>query len=254
MYGYILITLSWICLHCGRAEECSKMVLAERQSFHVAVGGSLGLSCVVQHCGEGGWTVAWSWKPTSEPPQTLNPAPRQQLSHVTLSANQTRVVLAIRPVDRSDEGLYGCRVTWSPGCSDQGHMSYVNITSASPTVRSAVHRVLVCVGASLCFPVAVGLARCFGSEVKPRPLPRTLSINYRRRPGAVSISAPCQAPRPLPRSPVPQTDIPSTCKASLEPTPNKEPMYAALSQEVLTKQRAAREPAKATVYSSLKFS
>ena len=66
---------------------------------------------------------------------------------------------------------------------------------AVPSQRSVLHRLLVCAGAFLCLPIILGLARCLSSEVKPQPLPRTLSTH-------AAVHHP--APQPPPRCPVPQ--------------------------------------------------
>ncbi|XP_071771239.2 uncharacterized protein LOC139924171 [Centroberyx gerrardi] len=254
MHGYLLITFSCLCILPGfYAEECGQTVLARRHTVYVPEGGSISLSCVVQHCEDNMWTGAWIWRKSSEDKlNDLKPNLRHRLSNVTLSPNQTRLFLKFLRANQSDEGSYGCKVTWGQGLSDLGHMVYVNITAAIPSERSVLHRVLVCVGASLCFPAVLGLARCLSSEVKPRPLPRTLSTNH-RQPGASYRAQPRLAPQPPPRRPVPQQDNPSTRKATPKPKPNKELVYAALSQDALGQQRAEREPAQATVYSSLSF-
>ncbi|KAM4627138.1 uncharacterized protein ACJ7VT_002157 [Polymixia lowei] len=132
-------------------------------------------------------------------------------------------------------------------------MTYVNITAAVPRERSVLYRILVCVGASVCFPIILGLAYCLSSEVKPQPLPRTLSINY-PQPRATHIPQPCQAPKPPPRCQTPQKKNSSTHKATPKPKPKKELVYAALSQDALGQQRANPDPAQTTVYSALKFS
>lgn len=113
-------------VHSGyNAEECSPTVLARRHTFYVPAGSSLLLSCVVQHCGEV-WTGDWIRK---NPSEVIKPTPRHHLSNFALSADQTRLILKFLNVNQSDEGFYGCSITWSQGISDQGHVSYVNVTS-----------------------------------------------------------------------------------------------------------------------------
>ncbi|XP_032368105.1 uncharacterized protein si:dkey-52l18.4 [Etheostoma spectabile] len=226
------------------AEECSQKVLAERETFYVPAGGSLSLSCVVQHCG-GAWTG--NWMRTNSRNEKLSV--RHHLTNVTLSANQTRLIWNILSVKQSDEGSYGCRVKWGQGDTDQGHFKYVNVTTADPFQRSVLHRVLVCAGASLCLPIILGLAHCLSSKVEPQPLPRTLSI-----PAAVYRDQPHPAPQPPPRCPIPQIRGTSSHKAVPKSRQKTEVVYADISQDALRQQRATRDPDQSTVYSSVRFS
>ncbi|XP_044057461.1 uncharacterized protein si:dkey-52l18.4 isoform X2 [Siniperca chuatsi] len=229
MYKYIFSTVSCLCfLHNG---------------------GSLSLSCVVQHCGDK-WTGNWMWRnSTVEKLKAVEESVRYRLTTVTLSANQTQLILNFPSVNQLDEGFYGCRVTWTEDYIDEGHLTYVNVTAAVPSQRSVVHRVLVCAGASLCLPIILGLARCLSSEVKPQPLPRTLSTY-----AAVYRDRPHPAPQPAPRRPVPQKCSASSHKAPPKSQQKAEVVYADISQDALRQQGANREPDQATVYSSLKFS
>lgn len=112
-----------------RAEECSQVVLAKRDVFYVPEGGSLSLSCVVQHCGDT-WTGNWMWRnSTDELFSTIENSARHRLTNVHLSVNETRLDLNFLRVIQLDEGSYGCTVTWGQGDTDQGHLMYVNITA-----------------------------------------------------------------------------------------------------------------------------
>lgn len=51
------------------------------------------------------------------------------MTNVTLSANQTRLILNFLSVNQSDEGSYGCSVKWAEGGTAQGNMKYVNVTA-----------------------------------------------------------------------------------------------------------------------------
>ncbi|XP_068441967.1 uncharacterized protein si:dkey-52l18.4 [Clinocottus analis] len=242
----LLSAICWLCLlHTGlRAEECSQGVLAKRETLYVPAGRSLTLTCVVQHCG-GAWTGSWLRRNLTE--ETL--IATCCLTNVTLSANRTQLILNFPSVSDSDEGPYGCRVKWAQGDTEQGHLKYVNVTAAVPSQRSALHRVLVCAGASLCLPVILGLARCLSSEVRPRPLPRTLSMC-----SAVCRDRPQPAPQPPPRCPIAQQPSVSSHKAVPKSVQKTEVVYADISQDALVQQGATRPPHQSIVYSSLRFS
>ncbi|XP_056296414.1 uncharacterized protein si:dkey-52l18.4 [Pseudoliparis swirei] len=195
----LLRAICCLCLlHTGlQAEECTQGVLGERETLYVPAGRGLSLTCVVQHCGDA-WTGNWTRRNSTEEKFIA----RQRVTDVTLSANQTRLTLHFLSVGKLDEGLYGCRVKWAHGDTDQGHLKYVNVTAAVSPHRSGLHRVLVCAGVSLCLPIILGLARCLSSEVKPRPLPRTLSV----------YSAVCRdQPQPAPRPPASMPQTSETC-------------------------------------------
>uniref|UniRef100_UPI0037E71CD2 uncharacterized protein isoform X2 n=1 Tax=Semicossyphus pulcher TaxID=241346 RepID=UPI0037E71CD2 len=256
MHYYLL---SVVCLlHSGLcAEECKQAVLARRETFHVLSGGSLSLSCVVKHCGHT-WMGDWMWRNSTQEKAAVNAIKegvRHRLSNMTLSANETRLILYISSVKQSDGGSYGCCVKWVQGETDQGHWTYVNVTAAVPSQRSVLHRIFVCAGASLCLPIILGLANFMSSEVKPQPLPRTLSTH-----AAVSRNPTHSTPRPPPRcsqiqkgNPVPQKCGSSSQRAPPKPQWKTEVVYADISQDVPRQQGATREPAQSTVYSSLKF-
>ncbi|XP_073344786.1 uncharacterized protein [Pagrus major] len=247
MTNYLLSAISCLCLllTCVQAEECSQTVLAARDTFEVPAGGSLSLSCVVQHCGKN-WTGHWVWtNSTDDRSNAVKESARHRLTSVELSANKTRQILNLLSVDQSDEGSYGCSVKWSQGQTAQGHLTYVNITAAVPSQRSVLHRVLVCASAFLCLPIILGLARCLSSEVKPQPLPRTLSTD-------AAVYQP--APQPPPRCPVPQKRSAPPRKARSKNQEKTEVVYADISQGAPRQEGAIREPAQSTVYSDLRFS
>ncbi|KAE8295539.1 hypothetical protein D5F01_LYC06471 [Larimichthys crocea] len=224
MINYLLGAISCLCLlYTGVfAEECDKTVRAQRNTFSVPAGGNLSLSCVVQHCGAT-WKGDWI---------------RNSTDFFTVQEN---------------EGTYACRVKWDNGDIGRGHLTLLNVTAAVPSRRNAWHRVLVCASASLCLPIILGLARCLSSKVNPQPLPRTLSSH-----AAVNRDQPHPVPQIPARCPVPQKRSTSAHKVEKKRAPPKfqqktEVVYADISQGVLRQQGPTREPAPATVYSSLRF-
>lgn len=251
MSNYLLRAISCLCLlHAGvHAETCTQAVLAEAKTFNVPAGGSLTLSCVVQHCG-GSWTGSWMWtNSTNIKARVVNESGRHHLINVTLSADKAKLILKFLNLNQSDEGFYGCRVAWGQNDIEEGHSIHVNVTAAVASQRRLWHRVLVCAGASLCLPIILGLARCLSSEVKPQPLPRTLSTH-----AAAYRNLPHPTPQPPPRRPIPQKRSTSSLKAAPKSQQKPEVVYADISQGALKQQGATREPAEPTVYSSLKFS
>lgn len=112
-----------------RAEDCSKAVLAKRQTYNVPVGGSLSLSCVVQHCGDT-WSGSWIWKnSTDDTFRTVEATVGRHLTSVELSPNEIQLGLDLANVTKLDEGSYGCSVQWSQGAVDKGHLTDVNVTA-----------------------------------------------------------------------------------------------------------------------------
>lgn len=105
-------------------------VFAKRSSVDVPKGGTLSLSCVVQHCGDDGWTGGWGLS-TEGQFLLFSPTPRHHLSKVTLTTNSTRLLMNILNVNQSDHGLYQCQITWVEGSTSVGHMTYVNITAGT---------------------------------------------------------------------------------------------------------------------------
>lgn len=110
------------------AEECSQAVLARRSTFHVAEGDSLSLSCVIQHCGDT-WTGNWIWQNSTDKKFIKNSDDRHQLTNDMISGNETRVIFTLLSAEQSDEGSYGCKVTWGQNNTDQGNLMYVNVTA-----------------------------------------------------------------------------------------------------------------------------
>lgn len=238
MCYHLLSAISCLCLlHAGLcAEACVQSVLAPRETLYAPAGGSLPLSCVVQHCGRN-WTG--NWFRTNSTDEKL----RHRVTKVNLSANQTELILNFLSVSQLDEGSYGCRVEWAPGDTEQGHLKYVNVTAAVPFQRTVWHRVLVCAGASLVLPIILGLARCLSSAVNPQPL-------Y----SVVTRDQPHPAPQPLPRRPIPQKRSTPSHKAAPRSQQKTEVVYADISQHALRQQGATRAPDQSTVYSDLRFS
>lgn len=122
------------------AEECVTSVLAKRSSVNVPKGGTLSLSCVVQHCGDDGWTGGWGLS-TEGQFLLFSPTPRHHLSKVTLTTNSTRLLMDILNVNQSDHGLYQCQITWVEGYTSVGHMTHVNITKGryGPSIVNQFH-------------------------------------------------------------------------------------------------------------------
>uniref|UniRef100_A0A3P8U8Z8 Ig-like domain-containing protein n=1 Tax=Amphiprion percula TaxID=161767 RepID=A0A3P8U8Z8_AMPPE len=250
MYDYLLCAICYVwILQTGFCdEECNQGVLARRGAYDVPAGGSLSLSCVVQHCGDT-WTGTWMWKnSTYEKFSTVKESARHRLTKETLSANKTQLVLKLLRADPLDEGSYQCSVIWAAGNTEQGHLTTVNITAAVLSQRILWHRVLICAGAFLCFPIVVGLAHCLSSEVKHQLLPMATLYT------AVERNLPPSAPQPPPRRPVPQKRKTTPNKAVRpKQQQNIEVVYADISQDALREQRAMREPTQSTVYSSVRF-
>lgn len=122
------------------AEECVTSVLAKRSSVNVPKGGTLSLSCVVQHCGDDGWTGGWGLS-TEGQFLLFSPTPRHHLSKVTLTTNSTRLLMDILNVNQSDYGMYQCQITWVEGYTSVGHMTHVNITKGryGPSIVNQFH-------------------------------------------------------------------------------------------------------------------
>ncbi|KAM9318286.1 uncharacterized protein KZ484_022601 [Pholidichthys leucotaenia] len=249
MYRHLLSVINFVCiLYAGLcSEDCS--VLAKRETNSVPAGGSLFLSCDVEHCGDS-WTGSWMWGNFTDGKfSPVKESTRHHLKKVALSVNTTRLVLEIQSVKQSDEGSYKCSVDGSNDATVHGHITNLNVTAAVLTQRHSWLRAVVCCGAFLCTSIILGLARCLSPAVRPHPLPRRKSAN-----AAVCRDEPVHSsPQPPPRCPVPQKYSPPK-KAPPKPSQKPEVVYVDISQEVLSQQRAPREPAEsATVYSSLRF-
>uniref|UniRef100_A0A087XT00 Uncharacterized LOC103148115 n=2 Tax=Poecilia formosa TaxID=48698 RepID=A0A087XT00_POEFO len=250
MYPFILRVISCLCIFQGGvfSEECSQGALGKRETFFVPAGGSLSLSCVVQHCG-GNWTGNWLKMWENSTSTTVENSARHRFTIAPVSANRSELLLKILSVRQSDEGLYKCSVKWSDGSNAVSHWKQVNVTKGVASQRKLLHRVLVCTGAFLCLPVILGLARCLSSEVKQQPHPR---IEVLHADGHRDRSH--QPPQPPPRRPVPKKRTAPPHKA-LSPSQQKpELLYADISQDALMNQKGPREPVQPTVYSSVRFS
>ncbi|KAM3615881.1 uncharacterized protein V6R79_008979 [Siganus canaliculatus] len=188
------------------------------------------------------------WTNSENTESKVDESERHHLSEVSRSSNETKFILHFLSVSQSDEGSYGCDITWSDGKS-KGNRMHVNVTAAVPYQRTVLHRVLVCAGASLCLPIILGLARCLSSEVKPQPLPRRLSSE-----ADVHIDLLERVPQPPPRCPVPQKHRKVPCKAATKSQQKTEVVYADISQSALRQPADVREPAHSTVYSDVRFS
>lgn len=247
MHDYLLGAISCLCiLFTGlHAEECSQGVLAKRNTLYVLEGDSQTLSCVILHCGHN-WTGDWMWKnSTDETFSVVEASDRHHLMKEEVSANETRLVLKLVKVSPLDEGSYKCKLVWGQGNVDMGHLTDVNVTAATP--RNWLHRVLVCAGASVCFPLVLVLAYCLSSrERQPQPRPRTKFTHV-----AVYRDQPHPTPQPPPRRKVPQKSSTSSKKARPKPQQKTEVVYADISKEALRQVAAPREPAESTVYSSV---
>ncbi|KAM9853450.1 uncharacterized protein ACBR49_004265 isoform 1-T1 [Aulostomus maculatus] len=230
------------------AEECSQGVLAKRETFNASAGGSLSLSCVVQHCG-GDWTSNWIWKNSSNDQlRVVSNSGRHHITSETLSANQTRKLLTIQRLRKTDDGYYGCRVLWGQGQSDQGHLMFVNVTAGVLSQRSVLHRVMVCASACLCLLIFLGLARCLSSGTKSHPPPRAQFTH------AAAEYSEQLVPNPPPRCPIPHKHATSSNRVPYKSQQKTEVVYADISQNALSQQAVTSEPAQSTIYSSVRFS
>ncbi|XP_043974858.1 uncharacterized protein LOC122832306 [Gambusia affinis] len=251
MDAFILRVISCLCIFQGGvfSEECSQGVFGKRETFFVPAGGSLSLSCVVQHCG-GNWTGNWKRENLTTSATVENSA-RHSFTIDPVSANRSQLHLKILSVRQSDEGLYKCNVKWRDGSHDVSHWMQVNVTKGVAFERKLLHRVLVCTGAFLCLPVILGLARCLSSEVKqqqqPHPITEVLLAD-----GHNDRSH--QPPQPPPRRPVPKKRTAPPHKAPSPSQQKPELLYAHISQDALRNQKAQRETVQPTVYSSVRFS
>nr|XP_046150620.1 uncharacterized protein LOC123992969 [Oncorhynchus gorbuscha] len=241
MYNCLFLSLTCLCILPGHdAEECVTSILAKRGSVNVPKGGTLSLSCVVQHCGDDGWTGGWGLS-TEGQFLLFSPTPRHHLSNVTLTTNRTRLLMDILNVNQSDYGMYQCQITWVEGYTSVGHMTHVNITAATPptSVWKVYSRVAVYVSTCLVITLVITLVLVLG-------------LACHRRSKVPSQPPPIPPPNPPPRSRSARKDKPPTPK----PKPKIELVYAALSKGCLEQPNPnpQREAAQPTVYSSLRFS
>ncbi|CAK6967367.1 uncharacterized protein si:dkey-52l18.4 [Scomber scombrus] len=251
---YLLVAIGCLCfLPSGfHAEECIEDVLAKRETLYAPAGGSLSLFCVVQHCGHN-WTGEWVWRNlTDEKSRVVKDGDRYRLTNVSLSANQTKMLLTFLIVNKVDEGSYGCKVSWDQLGTALGHGTYLNITAPVPSQRNVLYRILIYAGAVCCLPIILLLARCLSSEIQPKPCPRTV-FRHATQYTAVYRARPHLAPQPPPRRPVPQKRSTSSHKAPAKPQQKIEVVYADISKDALKQEQASREPTQSTVYSALRF-
>ncbi|XP_018603793.1 uncharacterized protein LOC108932086 [Scleropages formosus] len=143
-----------------KADPCSPNVLASRKTIYIPEGQSVSLSCEIQHCGDLGWKGGWG-RYTENTFTLLGPTPRHLLYNKTLLQESIVLYMKILNTSRLDSGIYQCRINWTNNQSSNGHITYMNITEATPAAgRKILTRMLVCSGALLCFPVVLGVARC----------------------------------------------------------------------------------------------
>ncbi|XP_056127128.1 uncharacterized protein si:dkey-52l18.4 [Rhinichthys klamathensis goyatoka] len=169
-YRCSLTFLAFLCM-LKACELC--FVRASRASKFVPEGSSLELSCEVQHCGVLSWTGGWvfqEWQSTGF--TRLTPSERIKLSNYSSTANSTHLLVHIHNINQSDAGPYKCMITWSQkNLTSNGHVTYVNVTAASvdSSGRNLSHRVLLCLSASMCFPLVLGLVWCLTRDHPPPP-------------------------------------------------------------------------------------
>ncbi|XP_010892077.1 uncharacterized protein si:dkey-52l18.4 isoform X1 [Esox lucius] len=236
MYNCLFLTLSLAVLSTlqgNNAEECVTSVLAKRLSVKVPEGGSLSLSCIVQHCGNGGWTGGWGLS-TGGQFLLVCPSPRHHLSNSTLTTNRTHLHMDILNVNQSDCGMYQCQITWFDGQISVGHMTSVNITAApqpGPPERKLYYRVAVYFSACLVITLALVLA----CNIRPK-----VPSQHRLQPPPVP-----------PRS----QSVRMAQPAMPQPVPKTELVYAAISKDRLGQQNPnlQRQTEPPIIYSSLRF-
>ncbi|XP_067221995.1 uncharacterized protein [Chanodichthys erythropterus] len=172
-YRCSLTFLAFLCI-LKVCELCST-VRGSRASKLVAEGSSFRLSCEVQHCGVLGWTGGWEFQEMGTTGFTrLTPSERIGLSNYSSTANSTHLLVDIHNINQSDAGAYKCMITWPGQFTSSGHVTNVTVTAAavhSPG-RNLYHRVLLCLSASVCFPLVLGLVWCLTRDhPSPPPVP-----------------------------------------------------------------------------------
>ncbi|XP_051963705.1 uncharacterized protein si:dkey-52l18.4 isoform X4 [Xyrauchen texanus] len=143
--------LAFLCiLKVCECERCLS-VRASRGSKFVPEGGSLQMSCEVEHCGVLSWTGGWTFQDMQRSTEWtfLTPSLRIQLSNYTLTTNSTNLLVNIQNINQSDAGAYKCLISWPQHITSSGHVTYVNVTegpllcTAESSGRKLSHRVLV---------------------------------------------------------------------------------------------------------------
>ncbi|KAM8853045.1 uncharacterized protein ACB058_009722 [Synchiropus picturatus] len=165
----LLSLLVCLCFYVAgsHAENCTQAVLARRAEISSTPGSTLLLTCVVQHCG-GNWGGSWVRRnSSSQELETVSETESRKISVLSISRNKTQLQLSLDSLDKSDEGSYGCRIKWSSGGSDQGHLVHVTIIGEEQLPRNPWHRVLVCSSAFLCLPIILLLAWCLRPRTSP---------------------------------------------------------------------------------------
>ncbi|XP_067307818.1 uncharacterized protein si:dkey-52l18.4 isoform X2 [Pseudorasbora parva] len=166
-----LLTLAFLCLFkVGLCELCST-VRASRASKFVAERSSLRLSCEVRHCGVSGWTGGWFFQEINSTRFTrLTLFERIELSNYSSTAKSTHLLVDIHNINQSNAGAYKCMVTWPDQSISNGHVTNVNVTAAvESSGRILSHRVLLCLCATMCFPLVLGLVWCLTRDHPPPP-------------------------------------------------------------------------------------
>ncbi|KAJ7990261.1 hypothetical protein DPEC_G00298490 [Dallia pectoralis] len=239
MYNCLFLTLSlpFLCALPGvTTKECVTSVVAKRLSVEVPQGSNLSLSCVVQHCGNGGWTGGWGLS-TNGQFLLVRPSLRHHLSNFTLTTNSTHLQMDILNVNQSDCGEYQCQITWFDGQTSMGHVTSVNITARpaapppGPPGRTWYSRMAVYFSACLVITLVLVLA----CNIRPK----VQSQNS-------------QQPPPIP----PRSQrVQAFYSATPKPKTKIELVYAALSKDRLGQQNPNSQPqtTQPIVYSSLRF-
>uniref|UniRef100_A0A8C1TCS1 Si:dkey-52l18.4 n=1 Tax=Cyprinus carpio TaxID=7962 RepID=A0A8C1TCS1_CYPCA len=164
-------TLPYLFCGLGLCELCSS-VRASRATKFVAEGGNLQMSCEVRHCGLSGWTGGWVFQGLDTVVfSSLIPSERIEMSRSSSTANSTHLLLHIHNINQSDAGAYKCLISWPQNITSSGHVTFVNVTAADSSGRSLSHRVLLCFGALMCFPVVLGFVWCLTRDHHPPPPP-----------------------------------------------------------------------------------
>ncbi|TRY66150.1 hypothetical protein DNTS_010867 [Danionella cerebrum] len=174
---FTLVTLMFLCLlNVCECETCGT-IRARRVWKFVEEGGSLKLSCEVQHCGLSSWTGGWTFQGkqgTSFTP--LNSTERISLSNSS-AASSSHLIVSIHNVNQSDAGAYRCKVIWPQSIMSYGHVTYVNVTPVTESHldssgRSVAIKVLLCLGSLFLLLFVLGFVWCLTqNHQSPPPVP-----------------------------------------------------------------------------------